>query len=138
MGGGTPNAPRDPLIHIAIAAPTQPILWIPVYQSAAVVLFVPARSRAHILAQTLAPVYPRPAGNKDSGVRRSATAADDQDQRGKEHPNTRFYSGWIPGGRRGTCGLRDFTAHPTENFHLKNCAVREIFFKIRYIYTHNT
>lgn len=85
VGEGTRNAPRDPLVHFAIAAPTQPILSIPVYQSAVLVLFVPARSRAHILAQTLSPVRPRPVGNKDSGVRRSP-AADDHDQRGKKHP----------------------------------------------------
>uniref|UniRef100_A0A8C8U0N6 Neuronatin n=1 Tax=Peromyscus maniculatus bairdii TaxID=230844 RepID=A0A8C8U0N6_PERMB len=34
-----------------------------------------------VLLQTLSPVRPRPAGNKDSGVRRSP-AADDPDQRG--------------------------------------------------------
>ncbi|XP_036015262.1 neuronatin isoform X1 [Mus musculus] len=34
-----------------------------------------------VLLQTLSPVRPRPAGNKDSGVRRSP-AADDRDQRG--------------------------------------------------------
>ncbi|OBS65942.1 hypothetical protein A6R68_05518 [Neotoma lepida] len=50
-----------------------------------------------VLLQTLSPVRPRPAGNKDSGVRRSP-AADDRDQRGKKHP---LYS--TPGGRRGTC-----------------------------------
>lgn len=92
-----------------------PIAAIPVYQNAAVVLFVPACSRAHILAQTLSPVRPRPAGNKDSGVRRSP-AADNRNQRGKKYP---LYSGSIPRGRRGTCVLRDFTARPTENFHLK-------------------
>lgn len=58
----------------------------------------PVRVRAHILAQTLSPVRPRPAGNKDSGVRRSP-AADDHDQCGK---NRQLYSNSTPGGRRGT------------------------------------
>lgn len=58
----------------------------------------PVRVRAHILAQTLSPVRPRPARNKDSGVRRSP-AADDHNQCGKNH---RLYSNSIPGGRRGT------------------------------------
>lgn len=58
----------------------------------------PVRVRTHILAQTLSPVRPRPAGNKDSGVRRSP-AADDHDQCGK---NRLLYSNSTPGGRRGT------------------------------------
>ncbi|CAO2577982.1 hypothetical protein LEMLEM_LOCUS345 [Lemmus lemmus] len=51
-----------------------------------------------VLLQTLSPVRPRPAGNKDSGVRRSP-AADDHDQCGKNHP---LYSNSTLGGRRGT------------------------------------
>lgn len=89
-----------------------PIAAIPVYQNAAVVLFVPARSRAHILAQTLSPVRPRPAGNKDSGVRRSP-AADDRDQRGKKYP---LYSGSIPRREAGhLCAARLYSS-PNRKF----------------------
>lgn len=134
------SAPPGTLTRVATAAsPTQPIpiVAIPAYQSAAVVLFVPARSRAHILAQTLSPVRRRPAGNKDSGVRRSP-AADDRDQGGKKHP---LCSDSIPGGRRGTFMRRDFpgvTARPAKNVRPKKI-VHCRKFPLKYtIYTYNT
>lgn len=92
-----------------------PIAAIPVYQNAAVVLFVPARSvptSSHRPCPQCARAQP---GTKTQGcggrpLRTIATNA---------VRNTRYTQARFPGGRRGTCVLRDFTARPTENFHLK-------------------
>lgn len=122
VGEGTRNAPRDPLIHIVIAAPTQPILSqllrslctkVPRWYYLSPPVPVPTSSRRPGPQCARAQPGTKTQGCGGRPLRTIATNA---------VRNTPLYSGSIPGGRRGTCVQRNFTVRSTENFHLKKIA----------------
>lgn len=111
-----------------------PIAAIPVYQNAAVVLFVPARSvptSSHRPCPQCARAQP---GTKTQGcggrpLRTIATNA---------VRNTRYTQARSPEGGGALVCCETLQLAQQKIFTLKNCAMREIFFKINDIYTYNT
>lgn len=139
MGGrGHPKRALGPLIHIAIAAPTQPILsqlprslctkmprWY--YLSPP----VPVPTSSHRPCPQCARAQP---GTKTQGcggrpLRTIATNA---------VRNTRYTQARSPEGGGALVCCETLQLAQQKIFTLKNCAMREIFFKINDIYTYNT